>query len=79
MRKEKLLPLLVNLLILTLCLSSHVGATRSRLSAMGDLSIVIEDESNMINLWDFARNPAAFLHDEGASVLRGDFVWEAHQ
>jgi opacity protein-like surface antigen len=46
---------------------------------MGDLSIVIEDESNMINLWDFAHNPAAFLYDEKGSVLRGDFVWEAHQ
>jgi hypothetical protein len=46
---------------------------------MGDLSIVIEDESNMINLWDFGHNPAAFLYDEKASVLRADFVWEAHQ
>ncbi|MGB2980409.1 MAG: hypothetical protein WBC77_04085 [Candidatus Zixiibacteriota bacterium] len=67
------------LAILFLLFCSQSSATRSRLSAMGDLSIVIEDESNMINLWDFARNPAAFLYDERGSVLRGDFVWEAHQ
>ena len=37
---------------------------------MGELSIVIEDESNMINLWDFAHNPAGFLADEKRSVIR---------
>ena len=46
---------------------------------MGDLSIVIEDESNMINLWDFAHNPAAFLFDEKGSVIRGDFIWDTYQ
>ena len=45
---------------------------------MGDLSIVIEDESNMINLWDFAQNPAAFLTDEKGSVIRGDFIWDTY-
>jgi hypothetical protein len=53
---------------------SDTFATRSRLSGMGDLSIVIEDESNMINLWDFAHNPAGFLEDEKRSVIRGDFI-----
>jgi len=46
---------------------------------MGDLSIVIEDESNMINLWDFAGNPAGFLEDEKGSVIRGDFIWNTYQ
>lgn len=46
---------------------------------MGDLSIVIEDESNMINLWDFSGNPAGFLEDEKGSVIRDDFVWETYQ
>ena len=46
---------------------------------MGDLSIVIEDESNMINLWDFGRNPAGFLADEKGSVIRGDFLWDTYQ
>ncbi len=54
-------------------------ATKSRLSGMGDLSIMIEDESNMINLWDFARNPAGFLADEKRSVIRGDFLWDTYQ
>ncbi len=49
-------------------------ATKSRLSGMGDLSIVIEDESNMINLWDFGGNPAGLLNDESSSVVRGDFL-----
>jgi hypothetical protein len=46
---------------------------------MGELSIVIEDESNMINLWDFARNPAGFLADERGSVIRGDVLWTRHK
>lgn len=46
---------------------------------MGDLSIVIEDESNMINLWDFGRNPAGFLADDTGSVVRGDLLWEPHE
>jgi hypothetical protein len=53
-------------------------ATKSRLSAMGELSIVIEDESDMINLWDFSGNPAGFLADEKGSVIRGDFLWDRH-
>ena len=66
-------------LFLNVCLLSSAGATRSRLSGMGDLSIVIEDESNMINLWDFGRNPAGFLADEKGSVIRGDFLWDTYQ
>jgi hypothetical protein len=46
---------------------------------MGDLSIVIEDESNMINLWDFGRNPAGFLADEEGSVIRSDLLWEPYE
>ncbi|MGB7062576.1 MAG: hypothetical protein WBF13_09540 [Candidatus Zixiibacteriota bacterium] len=79
MRPRILFSAWIVLTILFLFFYSQAFATRSRLSAMGDLSIVIEDESNMINLWDFARNPAAFLYDERGSVLRSDFVWEAHQ
>ena len=46
---------------------------------MGDLSIVIEDESNMINLWDFSGNPAAFLDDEKGSFIRGDFALDTYR
>jgi hypothetical protein len=66
-------------IILPLYLNSPASATQSRLSAMGDLSIVIEDESNMIDLWDFSRNPAGFLEDEEGSVIRGDFIWDTYQ
>jgi hypothetical protein len=61
-----------------LVLNSPALATESRLSGMGDLSIVIEDESNMINLWDFAGNPAGFLADEKGSVIRSDLFREAY-
>jgi opacity protein-like surface antigen len=67
---------LITLSVLWLVSSAH--ATRSRLSGMGGLSIVIEDESNMLNLWDFAGNPAAFLEDEEGSWLRGDFIWDTY-
>jgi len=43
------------------------------------LSIVIEDESNMINLWDFAQNPAGLLGDENGSIIRGDFLYSAEK
>jgi opacity protein-like surface antigen len=46
---------------------------------MGDLSIAIEDESNMLNLWDFCHNPAGFLLDEKRSVIRTDFAWDAYE
>lgn len=61
---------------LFLCPLSY--ATKSRLMGMGDLSVVIEDESNMINLWDFARNPAGLLEDEKAPVVRADLFWDAY-
>ena len=46
---------------------------------MGDLSIVVEDESNMINLWDFGGNPAGFLADEKGSVIRTDVSREGYR
>jgi hypothetical protein len=63
--------------LLFLCSLSF--ATKSRLSGMGDLSIVIEDESNMINLWDFAHNPAGLLGDETGSVISGDFLYSIEE
>ncbi len=78
MRKRILFSLFVLIPFLFIVLSSLAVATKSRLMGMGDLSIVIEDESNMINLWDFGRNPAAFLEDEKASVIRGDMYRERY-
>jgi len=79
MQKENFMFLFTLSIILLLCFSSYTHATRSRLSGMGDLSIVIEDESNMINLWDFAGNPAGFLADEKGSITRGDVLWDRHK
>lgn len=70
MRKRILFSLFVLIPFLFIVLSPLAFATRSRLMGMGDLSIVIEDESNMINLWDFARNPAGLLEDEQGQVVR---------
>jgi hypothetical protein len=66
-------------ILLSFCTLGQVNATKSRLLGMGDLSIVIEDESNMINLWDFARNPAGFLADEKGSVVKIDLLWEPYE
>ncbi|MGB7062577.1 MAG: hypothetical protein WBF13_09545 [Candidatus Zixiibacteriota bacterium] len=79
MRSKTLISVPALCLFLSLCLVSSADATRSRLSGMGDLSIVIEDESNMINLWDFGRNPAGLLGDESGSVIRGDFLYSAEK
>ena len=79
MRKPQLSFLFIVVIVLPLYLNFPASATQSRLSAMGDLSIVIEDESNMINLWDFSGNPAGFLEDEKGSVIRGDFFWDSYR
>jgi hypothetical protein len=79
MQKKNLAILFLFFFALTFVLHSQASATKSRLSGMGDLSIVIEDESNMINLWDFAGNPAGFLEDEKGSVVRGDFLWDTYE
>jgi hypothetical protein len=77
MRCKGFLPVIIFFAtILLLC--SQIQATKSRLLGMGDLSIVIEDESNMINLWDFARNPVGLLEDEEGSVVRSDMLSEVH-
>jgi hypothetical protein len=62
-----------------LLLCSQIQATKSRLLGMGDLSIVIEDESKMLNLWDFGHNPAGFLEDEKGPVVRTDIVWGTYR
>jgi hypothetical protein len=64
MRKPKLSFLFIVVIVLPLYLNFPASATQSRLSAMGDLSIVVEDESNKIDLWDFTGNPEAFLENE---------------
>ncbi len=79
MRKENFIFLFIFSIIFPLFFSPYTYATRSRLSGMGELSIVIEDESNMINLWDFAGNPAGFLADEKGSVIKGDFLWDRYR
>jgi len=79
MQKKNLSILFLFFFALTFVLYSQASATKSRLSGMGDLSVVIEDESNMINLWDFAKNPAGFLDDEKGSVVRGDFLWDTYE
>jgi hypothetical protein len=43
-------------ILLSFCTLDQINATKSRLLGMGDLSIVIEDESNIINLWHLSGN-----------------------
>lgn len=69
MSKRIALSFSVILLFLLLFFCTSAYSTKSRLSGMGDLSIVIEDESNLINLSDFTGNPAGLLEDEKGSVM----------
>jgi hypothetical protein len=79
MRKPQLSFLFIIIIVLPLYLNSPASATQSRLSAMGDLSIVIEDESNKIDLWDFAGNPAGLLDDEEGSTVTGNFLYSIEE
>jgi hypothetical protein len=69
----------VFLSVICLLLPSLGFATKSRLMGMGDLSIVIEDESNMISLWDFTGNPAGLLSDEETSAICSDFLYDDYE
>ena len=79
MRKRILFSLFVLLPSLAFFLPPLAFATKSRLMGMGDLSIVVEDESNMINLWDFGHNPAGFLDDDKGPTMKGDFAWDTYR
>lgn len=63
-----------SILILGLCCLSGSGqATEVRLMGMGELRLVVEDEANMINLYDFGGNVAGLYLDEPLSALNGGF------
>jgi len=46
-----------------------VGATSLRIIGMGSLDLVVEDESNRINLFDYGQNVAGFYSDEMGSSI----------
>lgn len=55
------------------CLSDKGLTTELRLMGMGELRLVVEDEANMINLYDFCGNVAGLYMDEPMSTLNGSF------
>ncbi len=70
--------------VLTVLLLGSLGgelstATPVRLLGMGDLSLVVEDESNMINLHDFGGNVAGLCLDEDRSALEGVFSYSTRE
>ncbi|MEW6686601.1 MAG: hypothetical protein AB1393_10410 [Candidatus Edwardsbacteria bacterium] len=57
-------------------MSAEFPSPSLRLSAMGNLRLVIADEYSEINLCDFGKNPAGLLEDnEGRSLIRAKGVW----
>jgi len=66
---------LVVLIPTMLLLSSTTQTTELRLMGMGDLRLVVEDESNMLNLYDFGGNVAGLYLDEPMSTLKGGFSY----
>ncbi len=57
--------------VLSMCTVGH--PTELRLMGMGDIGLVVEDESNMINLYDFGGNVAALYMDEPMSTAKAGF------
>jgi len=53
-------------------LFSLVQATEVRLSGMGELGLVVRDETNQISLFRFGRNVAGLFADESLSTAKGD-------
>ena len=53
-------------------LFSSVQATEVRLSGMGELGLVVRDETNQVSLFRFGRNVAGLFADESLSTAKGD-------
>jgi hypothetical protein len=68
--------ILVGTLVLTL--ANSIFGSQTRLFSMGDLMLIMEDEDNEINLWDFGQNPAWAVMDQKVSWGRGgtSLDWE---
>lgn len=59
-------------LLLVICLimvNNSIHAQVSRIRAMGDVSIAIDDRTNSLNLFDYGKNPAWLCLDESDSYL----------
>lgn len=56
-------------------LGSDSQTTEVRLMGMGELHLVIEDEANMVNLYDFGGNVAGLYLDEPMSAVEGGFSY----
>jgi len=54
---------------------SFAQATEVRLSGMGDLRLVVQDETNPITLFRFGGNPAGVVGDETTSTYKLDFSY----
>ncbi|MEW6684889.1 MAG: hypothetical protein AB1393_01605 [Candidatus Edwardsbacteria bacterium] len=70
--KSTILYFLHGFLLGLTCLSQSF-ATEVRFLGMGHLSLVVEDETNQINLYRFGDNVAGALKDEETSTASGDF------
>ncbi len=64
--------------MLLLLAGNPAFGSETRLFSMGDLRLIMEDEDNQINLWDFGQNPAWVVMDQKVSWGRGgtSLNWE---
>lgn len=79
LKSIKILLLLMTLSGITALLAAGSAfSSQTRLFSMGDLTLIMEDEDNQINLWDFGQNPAWVVMDQRASWGRGgtSLDWE---
>jgi len=63
------------LFFIFLLLFSNLYATPVRIIGMGSLDLVVEDESNLINLFDYGRNVAGLYTDERGSSFESYFSY----
>lgn len=60
--------------MINLYLFSPTQASDLRVAAMGQLWLVLNDDDNQINLYDFGRNPAWLIIDQQQTWLRPGFI-----
>ncbi len=62
------------LLLILIILFSNVSASDLRVKTMGQMKLIVRDEDNQLNLYDFGGNPAWLLKDQTKSWLKPVFT-----
>lgn len=65
-------------LILFLSISSVIFASDLKIKSMANMSLIVKDEDNQLNLYDFGMNPAWLVMDQQQSWLRPSFATDVN-